>query len=143
MISKSKIYETSFDVTEFIAVTAYQNEEVGSFYSENVVINLSVRLNHSKSDTIHLQKHSWKQQMSNGKHRMRSKCREQDFIVFRIFSETIEEQTNNAVTFHSQASSSSGGPERLKIESYRASPYSYSQSHRKSSSNNSKVNILV
>lgn len=27
-MSKEKVYETSFDETEFIAVTAYQNEEV-------------------------------------------------------------------------------------------------------------------
>jgi len=27
-MSKKKIYETSFDETQFIAVTAYQNEEV-------------------------------------------------------------------------------------------------------------------
>jgi hypothetical protein len=28
---KKKIYETSFDETEFIAVTAYQNDEVNFF----------------------------------------------------------------------------------------------------------------
>lgn len=29
---KKKIYETSFDETEFIAVTAYQNDEVCTFH---------------------------------------------------------------------------------------------------------------
>jgi hypothetical protein len=31
-MTKKKIYETSFEETQFIAVTAYQNEEV-SFFS--------------------------------------------------------------------------------------------------------------
>jgi hypothetical protein len=31
---KKKIYETSFVETEFIAVTAYQNEEVNFFFIE-------------------------------------------------------------------------------------------------------------
>ncbi|CAF0739144.1 unnamed protein product [Adineta ricciae] len=100
VISKSKIYETSFDVTEFIAVTAYQNEEVKS-----------LKIRHNPFAKAFLE-------------------------TANIKRETTDEQANNAVTFHSQASSSSGGPERLKIESYRASPYSYSQSHRKSSPNN-------
>jgi hypothetical protein len=30
---KKKIYETSFEETEFIAVTAYQNDEVKRFFS--------------------------------------------------------------------------------------------------------------
>ncbi len=29
---KKKIYETSFDETEFIAVTAYQNDDVKNFF---------------------------------------------------------------------------------------------------------------
>ncbi len=29
---KKKIYETSFDETEFIAVTAYQNDDVKKFF---------------------------------------------------------------------------------------------------------------
>jgi hypothetical protein len=40
VISKKKIYETSFDETEFIAVTAYQNEEVSFFLSS--IINLLI-----------------------------------------------------------------------------------------------------
>ncbi len=42
VISKKKIYETSFDETQFIAVTAYQNEEVSfcfiSFFNNSVLL---------------------------------------------------------------------------------------------------------
>jgi hypothetical protein len=44
-----------------------------------------------------------------------------------------EEQASNGSMFCSQELSSGGGPDRLKLESYRSSPYSYSQSQRKSS----------
>jgi hypothetical protein len=51
------------------------------------------------------------------------------------FSEMKEEEANNAPMFHSQASSS-GGPDRIKFEPYRSSPYGYSQSQRRSSPSN-------
>ena len=47
----------------------------------------------------------------------------------------IEEQGNNIPMFYTQESSS-GGPDRIKLESYRSSPYSYSQPQRKSSPTN-------
>lgn len=41
-MSKEKVYETSFDETEFIAVTAYQNEEVFL-----LVVFIAFFINHS------------------------------------------------------------------------------------------------
>ena len=47
---KKKIYETSFDETEFIAVTAYQNEEVEAFVFHLIFIkNLNVSGNSIKN----------------------------------------------------------------------------------------------
>ncbi|UJR14261.1 hypothetical protein I4U23_001252 [Adineta vaga] len=99
VLSKEKIYETSFDITEFIAVTAYQNEDVKS---------LKIRYNPFAKAFLE---------------------------TSTVKREIGEEQANNGLTFHSQASSS-GGPDRLKLEPYRSSPYSYSQSQRKSSPTN-------
>jgi hypothetical protein len=47
-----------------------------------------------------------------------------------------EEHETNTPMFHSRASSS-GGPDRVKLESYRSSPYNYSHSQRRSSPSNS------
>jgi hypothetical protein len=54
-----------------------------------------------------------------------------DYILL-YFREEIDEQPNNIPMFYSQESSS-GGPQRLKLQSYRSSPYGYSQPQQRSS----------
>jgi hypothetical protein len=51
-----------------------------------------------------------------------------------------EEQTNNTSMFCTQESSS-GGADRIKLESYRSSPYTYPRSQRKSSPTNRMKSI--
>ncbi|CAF3140889.1 unnamed protein product [Rotaria sp. Silwood2] len=100
VILKQKIYEISFDETEFIAVTAYQNEEIKA-----------LKIRHNPFAKAFLD-------VENTKRR-----------------EMAEEQDSHASMFCSQESSS-GGSDRLKLQSYRSSPYSYSHSQRKSSPTN-------
>jgi hypothetical protein len=69
--------------------------------------------------------------MLNGK----KNCYSEMKSYFYFFREMTEEQANNVPIFYSQESLS-GGPDRLKIESYRSLPYSYSQPQRKSSPTN-------
>ncbi|CAF0738819.1 unnamed protein product [Adineta steineri] len=99
VMTKKKIYETSFNETEFIAVTAYQNEEVKA---------LKIRYNPFA-----------KAFLDTG----------------NVKREMIEDNGSNDQMFHSQESSS-GGPDRLKIKSYRTSPYNYSQLQQKTSPTN-------
>ncbi|CAF3375003.1 unnamed protein product [Rotaria socialis] len=99
IMSKTKIYEISFDETEFIAVTAYQNEEVKA-----------LKIRHNPFAKAFLDVETFKR-------------------------ETDDEQAGRTSIFGSQESSS-GGPDRVKLQSYRCSPYSYTHSQRRSSLNN-------
>ncbi|CAF1435120.1 unnamed protein product [Rotaria sordida] len=98
VILKKKIYEISFNETEFIAVTAYQNQEVKA-----------LKIRHNPFAKAFLD-------------------------VENIKKEMTDEQDNHPSMFCSQESS--GGPNRLKIQSYRSSPYNYSHSQQKSSPTN-------
>ncbi len=77
--------------------------------------------------------------MLNGKNEMIMSF---ENIIIRLvfFREMIDEQTDNGPRFCSEQSSS-GGPDRIKHESYRSSPYSYPQSQRKSSPTNGMKTI--
>ncbi|CAF3489690.1 unnamed protein product [Rotaria sp. Silwood1] len=99
ILLKKTIYETSFDETEFIAVTAYQNEEVRA-----------LKIRHNPFAKAFLDIDNTKREMA-------------------------EEQDSHVPMFYSQESSS-GGPDRLKVQSYRSTPYSHSHSQRKSSPTN-------
>ncbi|CAF2089080.1 unnamed protein product [Rotaria magnacalcarata] len=113
---KKKIYETSFEETEFIAVTAYQNEDVTA---------LKIKYNPFA-----------KAFLDTGNNRREDR----DMIM-------LEEQSQNANNYvspfshhpmfftHQSSPMHTTGPERLRFQSYRSSPYNYTQTQRKSSPN--------
>ncbi|CAF0831306.1 unnamed protein product [Adineta steineri] len=111
---KKKIYETSFTETEFIAVTAYQNDEVTALKIKyNPFAKAFLDTGNNKRD-------------------------ERDMMM-------LEEQSTNGHNYvspfahhsmffpHQSSPMNTGGPERLKFQSYRSSPYTYSQIQLKSS----------
>ncbi|CAF1613997.1 unnamed protein product [Adineta ricciae] len=111
---KTKIYETSFPETEFIAVTAYQNEEVTSLKIKyNPFAKAFQDTGNNKREDREMM--MLEEQTTNG-------------------NNYVSPFTHHSMFFpHQSSPMHSNGHERFKFQSYRTSPYHYSPAQRKSS----------